>query len=71
MPERSAKLWGSTLKGLAMAISPGMRKWLANRLRQVAEEEEKAGAKSVAAGFRRHPQELLVQHPKPEKETTR
>jgi hypothetical protein len=36
-----------------MGVLPERKKWLANRLRAVAAEEEQRGAKDFAADFRR------------------
>jgi len=41
-----------------MKISLERRKWLADRLRKVAAEEEAAGAKEVAADFLRRADEV-------------
>jgi hypothetical protein len=41
-----------------MNILPERRKWLADRLRQVAAEEEAAGAKETAAEFLRRAREV-------------
>ena len=41
-----------------MGASPERRKWLADRLRQVAADEEAAGASAIAAEFLRQAQLL-------------
>ncbi len=41
-----------------MNIPAERRKWLADRLRKIAAEEEAAGAKDIAAGFRQRTREV-------------
>ncbi len=44
--------------GATMNIPPERRKWLAERMRQIAAEEEAVGAKAVAEDFRRRARDV-------------
>lgn len=44
-----------------MNISAERRKWLAERLRKIADEEEARGAKEVAADFRRSARDVAAE----------